>query len=135
MDLGNVAVVGLAGLVVDGFLASQAGMLALSALLLLFSVIFCLSAWRSAGSARKARREINVAYAKVQSLATEVQALSAKVSHKAGYALEEDPAERRRRKRESTLEFTDEDGDEKLEAAKKAAIEPSALLTGFIRRR
>jgi hypothetical protein len=142
-----MALTGLEALLADGFFTTQLGILMITGLLFLASFAFCLLAMKSAGSARRMRREATALFEDMQSLAGEMRSMKESVSDPSSYrgvrvgsremTPEADVEIRHRReprRRDETLELREEDRD--LAAARRAAIEPSALLRrGFLRRR
>lgn len=121
-----LAALGLGELVADEAFAAQIGLMAVSTILFLCSIVVCGMAFRAAGAARRARRE-------ALDLAVEVRHLTAQV--------EKATARRRSELAETASEFAEEKAEESaspdpaLEEAKQAATVPSALLSSFVRRR
>jgi biopolymer transport protein ExbB/TolQ len=121
-----LAALGLGELVAEEAFVAQIGLMAVSTILFLCSIVVCGMAFRAAGAARRARRE-------ALDLAVEVRHLTAQV--------ENATARRRGEPAETAGEFADEAADESaspdpaLEEAKQAATVPSALLSSFVRRR
>ena len=157
---GILAFLGLGDLVVDDFFAVQIGVLFLTALLFLGSFILCLQAFRAAGAARRAVSEISDDMSAVAKMTSEARQLSDRINdaisrqedQAARYldeAADAEPLEVDTRDNEPPAEVmglgeSDEAAPEEeqslrtenpLEAAKRSATVPSALLKGFIRRR
>lgn len=121
-----LAALGLGELLADEAFTAQIGLMAVSTILFLCSIVVCGMAFRAAGTARRARRE-------ALELAVEVRHLTAQVEKAA--------ARRRSEPAETAGEFAEGSANEAaspdpaLEEAKHAATVPSALLSSFVRRR
>lgn len=128
-----ISALGLGDVLADDALLAQVGLMAVSTILFLCSIIVCGMAFRAAGAARRARRE-------AVDLAVEVRHLTAQVEEatkrRAGGAVGQPAADLSGDDdgRSTQSDKTDET-DQALESAKKAATVPSALLSSFVRRR
>jgi hypothetical protein len=135
---------GLENLAAADFFLTQMGVLTGTGLLFLCSLVACMMAFRAAGSARRSRIEAAAHYESAQSLAAEIRHMAAQAEFAA-----RSPAERESYGDNSQADYPEEAivelsrddradlaaGEAALEAAKRAAIEPSALLRGRRRRR
>lgn len=136
---GVISALGLGGLIADQAFLAQIGLMAVSSVLFLSSIIVCAMAFRAAGAARSARRE-------ALDLAVEVRHLTAQVEKAArrgaAPSRSEEPAA------EAGVELSASGEGEPagkteaaeteartLEEAKNAATVPSALLRRLVRRR
>jgi hypothetical protein len=136
---------GLGDLVVDEFFFTQIGVLALTGLFFLGALALCIMAMRAASSAKKSKNSAREFASSMQDIAAEMRQLTAQME-RASYKGSSDNHTTTRDKQDSEAEVEilhDEDGqrnadtasDKALSKAKRAAIEPSALLRGFLRRR
>lgn len=125
----------LGGFLSGELFVTQMGVLGATAFLFLSSLVFSVLAFRSAAASYRALRE-------ARNLASEMRHLTAQVELSArprSPAPDHDAAQDYAP--QPSLELTDGDraesgrADEHLELAKRAAIEPSALLRGRLRRR
>jgi hypothetical protein len=138
---GFLSAIGLGDLLAADFFLTQIGLLTGAGLLFLCSLVACLLAFRAAGSAQRARIQAETQFRSAQSLASEIRHLTAQIelaakrpaTADAGYAAALDLGEEAMATRADHAGL--EAGDAALEAAKKAATEPSALLRGRRRRR
>ncbi len=151
---------GLGDLIADDFFAMQIGVLFLTTLLFLGSFILCLQAFRAAGAARRAMSEITDDMSAVAKMTSEARQLSDRIDD--AISRQEDQAARYldeaadaepmdAQTRDDTppaevMELGESDeaplekeqnlrAENPLEAAKRAATVPSALLKGILRRR
>jgi len=135
---GVISALGLGGLIADQAFLAQVGLMAVSSILFLSSIIVCAMAFRAAGAARSARRE-------ALDLAVEVRHLTAQVekaAHRGGAPSRGDETA------EAAVALSASGEGESsgktgaaeteirtLEEAKNAATVPSALLRRMVRRR
>lgn len=130
-----ISALGLGGLIADEVFLAQIGLMAVSSILFLSSIIVCAMAFRAAGAARRARRE-------ALDLAVEVRHLTAQVekaAHRGGApSRSEEPAAALSASGEGEPSGKTEAAETEvrtLEEAKNAATVPSALLRRMVRRR
>lgn len=156
------SVLGLRELLAGDMFAAQLGVLAVTTFLVVCSFVLCLMAFRAAGAARRARGEAEAHFRAAQDLAVEMRRLTAQVEKamtrraaaasvpstplrasaaeatgEAGVTIEpaepEESADAAHASGEETVEAAS--AERALEAAKKAATIPSALLGAMLRRR
>ncbi len=142
---------GLGEFLARDFFTLQVGVMTLTALAFLCTFVLCLLAFRAAGAAKRSRLDAEAHYRAAEDLAVEVRHLTAQIERATGRRMSSSPV------RVGASELTDEaeievisspdDGaameaadddparDRALDAAKKAATLPAALLGGLLRRR
>jgi hypothetical protein len=150
---------GLGAFLAQDFFSLQVGVMTLTALLFFCTTVLCLLAFRAAGGAKRARREAEAQFQAAQDLAVEVRHLTAQIE-RATSRRASAPSFPSGPVRVGASEVTDEAeieiinaphgrddqaamdldeggsiGDRTLDAAKKAATVPAALLGGLLRRR
>ncbi|MEQ1928931.1 MAG: hypothetical protein ABL957_00160 [Parvularculaceae bacterium] len=136
---GLVSSLGLGELLTGDLFLTQVGVLTATAFLFLSSLVLSVMSFRSAASSHKALRAAQDLTAEMRHLTAQVESSARRPSTAPEHgddSAHDYAAENHDRR---SIDLTEDDRAEyaaaDLEAAKKAAIEPSALLRGRLRRR
>jgi hypothetical protein len=135
---GSVAMLG--EFLTGNLFLSQMGVLGATALMFVSSLVLCVMSFRSAGASRRAMRSAEELAREVRHLTAQIEQTKRRPATAHGLReAEETSIEVDSHGEEISLDDGDraeiEAHETRLEAAKKSAIEPSALLRGRLRRR
>lgn len=132
-----LAGVGLGGLVAEDFFFAQVGLMSVTALLFLASLVMSFMAFRAASAARSARREASDLAAEIRHLTAQVEMAVKRPAARPVEAALSPPGDEAPPAEVANDAAVEEPppADRTLDAAREAATVPKALVGSFLRRR